>query len=154
MNAEDANLQFPVLGLSADNDVWGFWDMNGLTVCGPRTLKEGLQDGMELIDAVGKRCRVDSIRMIEPLEAWWKRLFTWMLYLPGYRIEQALTRLEPVTLEAVQERVCSAMQNYPLYWCEEDDIETVLVERLAEVRATTTIAAIHDVLGLDTFRQW
>ena len=77
-----------------------------------------------------------------------------ILYPPGYRIEQTLTPLDPLSLEAVQERVCSAMRNYPLYWCEEDDIETVLVERLAEVRGTTSIAAIHDVLGLDTFRQW
>lgn len=154
MNASEAQLQFPVLGLSADNDVWGFWDMDGLTVCGPKTLKEGLQDGMELIDADGKRWRVEGIRMIKPLEAWWKRLFTWILYPPGYRIEQMLTPMEPLGLEAVQERVCSAMQTFPLYWCEEEDIGTVLVERLAEVRATTSIAAIHDVLGLDTFRQW
>ena len=25
-------MKFPVLGLSTDNDVWGFWDLDGLTV--------------------------------------------------------------------------------------------------------------------------
>jgi hypothetical protein len=155
MNAEDANLQFPVLGLSADNDVWGFWDLEGLTVCGHRTLKEGLQDGMELIDAAGERWRVDRIRMIRPLDPWWKWILTYVLTpTRGFVIEQELTPLDKVDLKTAQERVCSAMQNYPLYWCEESEFDTVLVDRLAEVRGTTSIAAIHDVLGLDTFRQW
>jgi hypothetical protein len=154
MRSSEASLQFPVLGLSADNDVWGFWNFDELSVCGPDTLKDGLQDGMELIDTTGARWRVDGIRMIEPLEAWWKRLFTWILYLPGYRIEQTLSPLEPIGLEAVQERVCSAMQAHPLFWCEEADFDTILVERLAEVRATPTIEAIHHVLGLDGFRMY
>lgn len=154
MDAEEAEMQFPVLGLSQDGDCWGFWDLNGLTVCGQETLRDGLQNGMELVDATGSRWRVDRIHLVKPLESPLKRLFTWFLYSPGYRIRQDLTPLGKLTLEETQERVCSAMQAHPLHWCEEVEVETVLVERIAEVRATKSIAEIHDILGLDTFRSY
>lgn len=154
MIAADVDLQFPVLGLSADTDVWGFWDLEGLTVCGPKTLEDGLQNGMELVDAAGRRWRVDGVRKLRPLEPWFKRMLTAFLYPPGYRIEQDLTAMEPLELQAVQERVCEAMLAHPLFWCEPSELDTVLAERIAEVRSTRTIADIHHVLGLDTFRQY
>ena len=154
MKTQDADLYFPVLGLSADHDIWGFWDLNGLTVCGPKTLQDGMQDGMELIDANGSRWRVEKVTKLRSLEPWPMRMVTRLLYPPGYRIEQDVTPMAPLDLAAVQDRVCDAMQAHPLFWCEPSELETVLVERLAEVRSTRTIADIHHVLGLDTFRQY
>lgn len=154
MKADEAGLQFPVLGVSKDKDCWGFKDLNDLTVCGRMTLRDGLQDGMELIDVAGSRWRVDRIQLIRPLESPLKRLFTWFLWSPGFRIQQNLSPLSPLSLQETQERVCAAMQAYPLHWCEEYEIETVFIDRLAEVRATKTIAEIHEVLGLTTFREF
>jgi hypothetical protein len=154
VNAEQANLQFPVLGLSADNDVWGFWDMRGLTTCGPQTLRDNLQDNMELVDASGCRWRVEAIAKIGFAEPAWKRLIGRFFSQTQFKIEHRLKPLDPLGLKAVQERVCEAMRAHPLFWCEEDEIETVLVSRMQAVRQTSTVAAIHDLLGLDTFQSY
>lgn len=154
MNAEQADLQFPVLGLSADDDVWGFWDMRGLTTCGPQTLRDGLQDGMELIDVSGRRWRVEAIAKLGFAEPFLRRLIARFLYPTQFKIEHRLVPLDALQLKAVQERVCTAMRAHPLFWCEEDEIDTVLVSRLQEVRSVQSIAAIHDLLGLDTFQSY
>ena len=61
MKASEAGLVFPVLGISADQDVWGFPDLRSLETCGSRTLRNRMQDGMELISADGRRWRVDDV---------------------------------------------------------------------------------------------
>lgn len=61
VKTSEADLQFPVLGISADDDLWGFPDLHRLTKCGPETLKKNLQADMELIDAVGRLWIVRSV---------------------------------------------------------------------------------------------
>lgn len=42
MKSIDVNFQFPVLAFTPDRENWGFPDMDRLTRCGPRTLKENM----------------------------------------------------------------------------------------------------------------
>lgn len=151
MKTAQATFHFPVLGFTSDSDVWGLPDLDALTTCGPRTLKEGLQVGMELVDAEGQRWVVQSVRRIGRAGS------LLSLLLPGpalSRIEHELEVLEPISLAEVQARVCSAMKSHPDFWCEEDELDTVLPARLAEVSATPSIADIHEVLGLDSFHAY
>jgi hypothetical protein len=154
MNVSEATFEYPVLGISADNDVWGFSDLRGLTTCGPRTLKDDMQAGMELIDVNGRRWRVTGVRRLGragSLVGWWLKS---LLSPPQSRIEQELEALGPLELKAVQERVCAAMEAHPEFWCEDDERATALPARLKEVRGVGSIADIHVVLGLDTFEAY
>ena len=62
MKTGEANFHFPVLGFTLDLNIWGFQDLDRLTRCGPRTLKEDTQIGMEFVDADGRRWGVRSVR--------------------------------------------------------------------------------------------
>ena len=150
MKTSQLDLVFPVLGFTLDQDVWGFRNLRDLTTCGKQTLKKGMQDGMELVDADGRCWRVMRIEKLGPTGPWW----TWLLGQPLFRIAQEVEALPPLTLSEVQGRVCDAMLAHPDFWCEPEDRSSVLPARLEEVRSTTSIAGIHDVLGLDTFENY
>lgn len=151
MKTVQAGFRFPVLGFTTDSDVWGLPDLGALTTCGPRTLKEGLQLGMELIDAEGRRWVVRSVRRTGRAGS----LLSVLLFSPSQsRIEHDLEPLASISLEEAQTRVCAAMEAHPDFWCEDDERDTVLPARLAEVRSTATIAGIHEVLGLDSFHAY
>jgi len=151
MKTAQADFRFPVLGFTTDSDVWGLPDLDALTTCGPRTLKEGLQVGMELVDADGRRWVVRSVRRTGRAGS----LLSSLLSSPAQsRIEHELESLEPISLAEVQARVCKAMSSHPDFWCEDDERDTVLPARLAEVNAIAAIADIHQVLGLDSFHAY
>jgi len=46
------------------------------------------------------------------------------------------------------------MRAHPDIWCEDEERDTVLPARLAEVNAVAAIADIHEVLGLDSFHAY
>jgi len=151
MRTGAADFHFPVLGFTPDREIWGFPDLNTLTSCGRRTLKDNMQSGMELIDVDGRRWVVRSVcrtGRAEPLLRW---LFSCVLSMPQSRIEHELDAMDPVTLEEVKARACAAMEAFPQDYCDADELETVFPERLRSVRAAQNIAAIHDLLGLDSF---
>ena len=151
MKTAQADFRFPVLGFTTDSDVWGLPDLDALTTCGPRTLKDGLQVGMELVDADGQRWAVRSVRRTGRAGS----LLSLLLSGPAQsRIEHELESLGPISLADAQARVCRAMEAHPDFWCEDDERDTVLPARLAEVNATATIADIHQVLGLDSFHAY
>lgn len=151
MKTVQVDFRFPVLGFTTDADVWGLPDLDALTTCGPLTLKDGLQLGMELIDADGRRWIVRSVQRTGRAGSLLTRLF----FGPRLsRIEHELDQLQPVSLGDVQARVCAAMEAHADFWCEQDEIATVLPARLAEVKATATISGIHEVLGLDSFHAY
>lgn len=155
MKSSEAGFHFPVLGITPDKDIWGFPDLAGLTTCGPKTLKDSMQHRMELVDADGRRWLVKSTRSTGRAGSVFTRWFrTFLTGVPQFRVEQELEVLEPLSLSQVHQRVCEAMEAHPEFWCEDDERETVLPVRLAEVRATPTIEAIHQVLGLDTFESY
>ena len=155
MKTAEAGICFPVLAFTTDRDVWRIENLDFLTTCGPRTLKNDLQLGMEIIDAEFDRWVVRSVRRIdraEPFLPW--LLGALMTGVPQSRIEHELERLPPTSFEAAQIRVCAAIEAHPLYWCDDPDIdrEEVLLPLLAKVRATRSIADIHRALGPDDFR--
>ena len=63
-------------------------------------------------------------------------------------IEHELDALTPLTLAEVKARLVAGIEAFPDYWG--DDAEEV-AGRVAEVRAVSTIAEVHSVLGLDDF---
>lgn len=65
-----------------------------------------------------------------------------------------MPRGEPRTVPDPGARVCEAMKAHPDFWCEDDELDTVLPTRLAEVSAVANIADIHEVLGLDSFHAY
>jgi len=152
VRTSDADFRFPVLGFTPDRDIWGFPDLNTLTSCGPQTLKDDMQAGMELVDAEGRRWIVRSIRRVGRAEPLLRALISSLLSGPPQsRIEHELEQLEPITLAEAQDRACAALRTFPQDYGGEDENDPMLEERIREVRSTTTIAGIHDVLGLDSF---
>jgi len=152
MRSTEAALRFPVLGFTPDGEIWGFEDLNTLTSCGPRTLREDLQLGMELIDSNKRRWIVRSIRRIgrgEPLVLW---LISCLISTRQSRIEQELDELEPVSLDTIRERACASVEkNSSDYGAYDDNKEKILKPLLAKVRSAKSIARIHELLGLDSF---
>jgi len=152
MKTAEADFHFPVLGFTPDREIWGFPDINTLTSCGPRTLKENLQAGMELVDADGRRWIVRSVRRVgrgQPLIPW--LVSAVLTSTPQSRIEHEIEQLEPLTRDEAQDRACASMLAFPQDFGAEDVDDPLLAQRISEVRATQSIAAIHEVLGLDSF---
>jgi hypothetical protein len=152
VKTQEAAFRFPVLGFTPDREIWGFPDINTLTSCGPRTLKDNMQAGMELVDADGRRWIVRSVRRVgraRPL-LWWfvSALLTGA---PQSRIEHELEQLETVSLSEVQARTCASLRAFPEDWGAGEVDEAFLEQRIAEVSNTQTIEAIHEILGLDSF---
>jgi hypothetical protein len=150
MKTTQAEFRFPVLGFTPDREIWGFRDLDALTRCGPRTLKDDMQAGMELIDADGRHWLVRSVRRTGRAGSLLSLLLAF-----GYaqsRIEQELEPLAPVTLEDARARACAAVEAFPSDYCQDDELDTVLAPLLAQVKATATIADIYQVLQPDTFQ--
>lgn len=152
MRTEEAGFRFPILGFTPDREIWGFSDLDSLTSCGPRTLRDDMQAGMELVDADGSRWIVRSVRRVgraQPLVPW--LLSALLTSTPQSRIEHDLEQLEPITLSEAQARVCASLRAFPQDFGAEDEDDPVLERRIAEVGNTRTISAIHAVIGLDSF---
>jgi len=151
MKTAEAQFHFPVLGFTPDREIWGFQDLATLTSCGPRTLKNNMQIGMELIDSDGRRWIVRSVRRTgrgEPLLLW---LVSFILSTPQSRVEQELDELESVSLAEAQDRACASLEAFPDYYCADDEREEILDPLLAQVRSADSVARIYELLGLDSF---
>lgn len=151
MKTADAKFQFPVLGFTPDREIWGFQNLGTLTSCGPRTLKDNMQVGMELIDSDGRRWIVRSVRRTgrgKPLLPW---LISFILSTPQSRVEHELDELESVSLAEVQDRACASLEAFPDDYCADDQREEILEPLLAQVRSAESIARIYELLGLDSF---
>ena len=151
MKASEAHFSFPVLGFTPDREIWGFPDMDRLTKCGPRTLKEDVQNGMELIDADGRRWRVLSVRRTGRAGSVLSLL--WIFGPPQSRIEQELEPLSAVSLAEVQQRARDAMETSRIdYYGEEGQAE--YRSTLRKIGKTRSISKIYDVLQPDTFEPY
>ncbi len=140
---------FPLLCFTKDGDVWAVRDEFELTTCGPQTLADGMQIGMDIVDAAGHCWRVKSVRHVGYPPLTWRSFRPFLARLR--RIEHEFEVMPGLTLEETQDRVCTALEAFPEYWCELEDKDSVLPERKDDVRRTRSIAEIHDVLGLDWF---
>jgi hypothetical protein len=154
MKTREADCRFPVLGFTPDREIWGFPDLDTLTSCGPRTLRDNSQSGMELVDIEGRCWVVRSVRRTgrgEPLLAW---LISHLLSTPQSRIEHELDAMPALTLDDVKARVCVSLEAFPQDYCHADERDTVFAELLESVRAAKDIATIHELLGLDSFMSY
>jgi hypothetical protein len=151
MKSHEAGFRFPVLGFTPDREIWGFPDLDRLTKCGPRTLKEDVQNGMELIDTDGRRWRVLSIRRTGRAGSVLSLL--WIFGPPQSRIEHELEPLPPVLLAEVQQRSRDAMESSQIdYYGEEGEAE--YKSTLSKIGKTRSIAKIYDLLQPDTFEPY
>lgn len=142
---------FPILCFTTDEDIWSMNDESELTSCGPKTLEEGLQIGMTMVDANGARWRVLSVK---PLGKVPFSLRSFRLFAPRQiQIEHELAPEAPLSLDEVKTRVCASLDAFPLYWCEPSEFPDVLEERKAEIRSVNSIREIHEKLGLDFFAE-
>jgi hypothetical protein len=151
MKTREAGFRFPVLGFTPDGEIWGFPDLATLTSCGPRTLKEHSQSGMELVDVEGRRWVVRSIRRLgrgEPLLAW---LISHLLSTPQSRIEHELDAMAAMPLDDVKARACASLEAFPEDYGHAEGRDAVFMALLESVRAADGVAAIHELLGLDSF---
>jgi hypothetical protein len=151
MKTGQANFNFPVLGFTPDREIWGFPDLDTLTSCGPKTLKDNIQIGMELIDTRGQRWAVRSVRRTGRAGSLPKWLFDLLLSTAQSRIEHELEPMQPVSLSEAQERACASLEAFPDDYCLDDERDAVLAGLMAKVRNTKAIGEIHELLGLDSF---
>lgn len=148
MKSSEAGCKFPMLGFTPDREMRGFPDLDRLTRCGPRTLKEDSQNGMELIDATGQRWRVLSIRRTGRAGSWLSMF--WIFGPPQSRIEQELEPLPAVSLAEVQRRASASMESSRIdYYGDEGGAE--YASTLTKIGKTRSIRAIYDLLQPDTF---
>ena len=152
MNTHEADFRFPVLAFTPDLEIWGFPDLDRLTRCGPRTLRENAQDGMELIDATGRRWRVRSIRRTG--RAGSLIYLLWIFGPPQSRIEHDLEHLEAVALADVQRRTCAAMEAHAEDYFEGDGRASEFEPLLAQVSRADSITEIYELLQPDTFEPY
>ncbi|MDO8800641.1 hypothetical protein [Phenylobacterium sp.] len=151
MKAADAGLEFPVLGFTPDLEIWAFQDLNILTSCGPKALKDNMHVGMELVDAKGRRWIVRSATRTGRAESWFAWAISRLLSTPQSRVELELETLEPLSLREVQARVCASLEAFPEDYGQYDESDNVLAPLLAQVRATKDIGSLPELLGLDSF---
>ena len=152
MKSSEIDFSFPVLGFTRDRENWGFPDLDRLTKCGPRTLKENMQEGMELIDASGRRWRVQSVRRTG-------RAGSLLDLLPGFgppqsRIEQGLEALPRLALAEVQQRTRESLETFKSDYTgfEGDEAEfRLLLEKISQARS---IAELYELLQPDTFESY
>ena len=150
MKTRDTDFVFPVLGFTPDKEIWAFEDMETLTSCGPRTLKNNIQIGMELVDSDGRRWIVRSVTRLGRAYSLSRSMLT--LFLSAIiqsRIEEEIEPLEPLSLTEVKARVCAALEAFPEDFGQYLETDNELAPFLAQVRADPNIASIPKMLGLD-----
>lgn len=152
VKTSEADLQFPVLGISTDDDLWGFPDLHRLTKCGPETLKKNLQADMELIDAAGRLWIVRSVRRIGSVRPLLSiLLISWP---PQSRIEHELEAKGAMSIEDVRRRIRTTVETHPDYYFDDPREEGELEALLAQVDRASSVAELYQLLGPDTFEPY
>ena len=151
MKSTEAGLKFPVLGFTPDRENWGFPDLDRLTKCGPRTLKENMQDGMELVDSDGGRWRVLSVRRVGRTGSW---LMTLLTGNSQSRIEQDLEGLPALSLADLKERTRGSLEAFAADYKGFDGDEAEFAAMLEKVKRARSLAEIYDAIGADTFESY
>lgn len=152
MRSSETDFTFPILGFTPDRENWGFPDLDRLTKCGPRALKENMQGGMELIDASGRRWRVLSVRRTG-------RAGSLLDLLPGFgppqsRIEQELEELPTLSLAEVQQRARESLETFRTDYTGFDGGEAEFSSLLDKVSQAGSIAELYEALQPDTFESY
>lgn len=152
VKTSEAGLQFPVLGISAGEELWGFPDLDRLTTCGPQTLKKNLQADMELIDAAGRLWIVKSVRRIGSVGLLLSiLLISWP---PQSRIEHELEAKGAMSIEDIRRRIRTTVEAHPDYYFDDPSDMKELEALLAQVDHASSVAELYQLLGPDTFEPY
>ena len=151
MFSSDIKFGYPVLGFPSGGELYGFPDLDRLTKCGPRTLKDSGHIGMELVDASLKRWRVLSVRRTGRAGSFLSLL--WIFGPPQSRVEFDLEDMPPISLEEVQERACKAMETMKEDYYGEDG-QKEYADTLKNIRNAKSLANLYDLLNPDTFEPY
>lgn len=155
MKASQTRFRFPLLGFTPDSELgefgYVFPDLESLTVCRAYTLKLGMPEGLELIDAGGARWKVRAIEKVRrhgPLALW---LIAAPLNWQRYRVDYDLEPLPAVTLAEVQERVCAEMQVFGGLDNPSEADQAHTAATLAKIRSAKTIARVAELSEWEGF---
>lgn len=149
MKTTDVDFRFPVLGFTKDLEIWGFQDRHRLTKCGPRTLKEGTQLGMELVDADGYRWMVLAVSRTGRAGSFLSIPF--IFGLPQSRIELELEQVEAISIEGARQRACAALEVHAENYYDGGEPDAEFESLLESVKCAPSIADIYELLQPDTF---
>ena len=155
MKASQTSFRFPLLGFTPDPNLgefgYVFPDLESLTVCRAYTLKLGMPDGLELVDAGGARWKVravEKVRRYGPLASWLiAATLNWQRYLVDYDLEP----LPAMTLAEVKDRVCAEVQVFGDLDDYNEEHEAETAARIARIRAAKTIARVAELADWDGF---
>lgn len=157
MKASEIQFEYPVMGISPDRDMWGFPDLRSLTTCGPRTVRDKSQVGMELVSLDGRRWRVASATKLGRASKLGRRILE-ALFLanPQYRVELELEAMAPLSLDEVKARACAGLDAFPGYFgvSDPEEPEPERSQIKAALNAAPSMEALHEILGLDTFEAY
>ena len=153
MKSTEAGILFPILAFTADNHLWPIDKLDILTACGPRTLKDGMQLGMEIVDSDWRCWRVKSVHKIGRDTGFLRWLLSaLMTATPAYRIEQELEPLQPMSVEQMRRRVCAALEEHSEDYCGYDGDEADFRRLLADIRKAASVSDVFKAVGPDDFR--
>ena len=155
MKASQTRFRFPLIGFTPDPDLgefgYVFPDLESLTVCRAYTLKLGMPDGLELIDAGGARWKVKTVEKVRrhgPLALWLvAATLNWQRYVVDYDLEP----LPPVTLAELQDRVCAEVQVFGGLDDYIDEHEAETAARIDKIRKAKTIAQVATLTEWEGF---
>jgi hypothetical protein len=140
------HFRYPLLAFTSDLDMWVFESEEELTTCGPLTLRDHMQDGMEVVDAEGRSWRVRSMRRLGPARISLRTILRRLS-----KIEHLWEELPSLTLAELKDRVCASVAAHADCQLHFPDDTAELAARQADVRAADSIAAICELSGLDNF---
>jgi len=138
--------RYPLLAFTTDLDMWAFDNEEELTTCGPLTLRDRMQEGMEVVDRDGRSWRVRSVRRVGPARFSLRTLLRKLS-----KIEHEWEERPSLTLAEAKDRVCVSVAAHADDLLHFPDDAEELAARQAEVRAADSIAAIHKLFGFDHF---
>lgn len=144
VQAHEVDWRFPVLGFTPDGQMWGFQDLESLTVCDAHVMKDGDPMGMELVDAGGRSWRVVSMRGTERVKRRGWDLLNFLAPVP-WRLEYELEPVPEMTLDEVQRRACKAFESERPEYEAHDEMHLYAAE-LAKIRSARSVAEIYDLL--------
>jgi hypothetical protein len=148
MKSSQTEFTYPVFGFTADMDMWSFRNRDELTTCGRDTLKENMQDGMELIDSAGLSWRVVSVHRVGGVGL----SLGLSCFLAGVsRIEHELEPQPAITLEQFKSRIARCVEAHSDVYVWEDE---TLEQKLDEVSRFEAFSDLETRLGLDHFRAY
>jgi hypothetical protein len=152
MKSTEAGLRFPVLAFTADNRLWGIETLDIFTRCGPFTLKDGAQLGMRIVDSDWRCWKVTSVRELGRDRAMLPWLLARLVSAPGYRIEQELEPMAPLSLEQMRGQVSASLREHADDYGGYDGDEADFRRLLAEIGKAGSVADVLKAIGPDDFR--